>query len=382
MSNKFNEYIQSGNKILRCGFTTGTCATLASKACTVIHFTGQKIDTISIITPKGIEVIADVLNITISTNSITCAIRKDAGDDIDVTDGMLIYARIDFIDNNEINITGGEGVGLVTKKGLNQPVGEYAINSTPRKMIIEELTKLSKQYNYNKGYNVTIFAPEGKEIAKRTFNSNLGIIGGISIIGTTGIVEPQSLQALVDTIKVEINMHNTNCQKRLVLTFGNYGQDFITENNYKILSKYEQVKISNFVGDTLDLLYPTEIEEVILVGHIGKVVKLAGGIMNTHSKFGDCRVEIFSAYSSYHGASHETIQKLMHSATTDACIDILDEINLRDIVMKSIIEKASQHLQKRVDSKIQIGLIAFSNTHGLLKISDIAQELLDKWKGE
>lgn len=380
MTNKFNEYIQSGNKILRCGFTTGTCSTLASKACTVIYFTGKKIDTISITTPKGIEVVADVLNIEISTNSITCAIQKDAGDDIDVTDGMLIYARIDFIEQNEIIITGGDGIGLVTKKGLNQPVGEYAINSTPRKMITEELNKLSKEYNYTKGYKVTISAPEGKEIAKKTFNSNLGIIDGISIIGTTGIVEPQSLQALVDTIKVEINMHNTNCQKRLVLTFGNYGQDFITENNYKILSKYEQVKISNFVGDTLDLLYPTEIEEVILVGHIGKVVKLAGGIMNTHSKFGDCRVEIFSAYASLHGASQEVIQKLMQSATTDACIDILEEINIKETVMQSITEKASQYLQKRVDNKIQIGLITFSNTHGLLKTSQIAQELLEKWK--
>lgn len=381
-SNKFNQFVMSGKKMLRCGYTTGTCATLATKACAIIHFTGEKINSVKVTTPNGIDVIADVLDISIQNNKISCAIKKDAGDDIDVTDGMLIYSTLEFIPDKDIIITGGTGIGFVTKKGLNQPVGEYAINSTPRKTIHDELFNLSEFYNYNGGFKVTISAPNGLEIAKKTFNSNLGIINGISIIGTTGIVEPQSLQALVDTIKVEVNMHNHNNHKRLILTFGNYSHDFISSNNFDILLDYEQIKISNFVGDTLDLLYQTNIEEIILVGHIGKVVKLAGGIMNTHSKFGDCRVEIFSSYAAYFGASTSIIKELMHSATTDACIDILDDINLRENVIDLIIDNASKHMNKRVDNKLKIGIITFSNIHGLLKVSDDANYLLSHWKGE
>lgn len=381
-SRQLEEYIKSGNKLLRCGYTTGTCATLACKACALIYFTKKNIDTISVITPKGIEVVADVLDISINQNKITCAIRKDAGDDIDVTDGMLIYAIITFTKTNQIRITGGEGIGKVTKKGLNQPVGEYAINSTPRKMIEDELTNISLEYDYDGGFDVTIFAPTGEEISKRTFNSNLGIIGGISIIGTTGIVQPQSLQALIDSIEVEVNVHNANKVKRLILTFGNYGENFIGQSNYDILKNIEQIKISNFVGETLDLLYHTDVEEVMIIGHIGKVIKLAGGIMNTHSKYGDCRVEIFSSHSALNGASNEIIHQLMESATTDACIDILDNIGLRDKVLDSVMIKATQYINKRVNDKIKVGIITFSNIHGKLAISKTGEEMINKWKKE
>lgn len=373
-----NEYIQSGSKLLRCGYTTGSCATLATKACAIMLHTQEKISSVSIITPKGIEVVADVLEIILNEDSVTCAIRKDAGDDIDVTDGMLIYSTVSYT-TDDIFIEGGVGIGVVTKAGLNQPIGKHAINSTPRKMILEQLTKLKQKYKYNGGYKTTIFAPNGEKIAERTFNSNLGIIGGISIIGTTGIVEPQSLQALLDSIKVEINMHNSNKVKRLILTFGNYGQDFIGTNVFKVLSQYEQVKISNFVGDTLDSIFHTDIQEVILVGHIGKVVKLAGGIMNTHSKIADCRTEIFGVHTALNGGSQESVQQIMESATTDACIDILDSIGLKELVINDIISTASNHINRRIANKFKVGIITFSNIHGLLNISKTAQELLVHW---
>lgn len=377
---KLNQFIQSGDKLLRCGFTTGSCATLASKACAIMLFTKQEISSVSIVTPKGITVVAEVLDITIIENSVTCAVKKDAGDDIDVTDGMLVYSRVS-LSASEVAITGGVGVGKVTKSGLNQPVGEYAINSTPRKTIAEELTSLASEYDYTGGFDVCIFTPTGEEIAKRTFNANLGIIGGISIIGTSGIVEPMSMQALLDTIKLEIGMLNTSKHTRMIITFGNYGEDFIGRNNFDVLSNIEQVKISNFVGDSLDCIYHTDIEEVMLVGHIGKIVKLAGGIMNTHSKFGDCRVELFGFYAALNGASQEVIEQLKNSATTDACIEILDKISLREKVLQDILVSCTSYIQKRVNNKIKVGIITFSNVYGLLGISTLAEELLSKWKG-
>lgn len=378
---ELQHYIQSGNKLLRCGYTTGTCATLASKACTLIHFTATIPDIVTITTPKGIDVTAQVLDVTVTKNTVTCAIKKDAGDDIDATDGMLIYTTVTFTnavaDTSHVTITGGTGIGVVTKPGLNQPVGEHAINSTPRKMITDTLTQLAKEYDYKGSYHVKVFAPDGERIAKRTFNANLGILGGISILGTTGIVEPQSLQALLDSIKVEVAQHNANGEKRVILTFGNYGVDFIGENIFDVLTKSPQIKISNFVGDTLDSLTHTNIKEIILVGHIGKVVKLAGGIMNTHSKIADCRTEIFAVHSTLNGATIDTVQQIMDSATTDACIEILDQLGIREQVISDIIASASRHLNRRVNDDMKVGLITFSNKHGLLHVSDIAKDMVN-----
>ncbi len=277
-----NEYITKDGKRLRMGYTTGSCATAAAKAAAIMLLTQEAVKNICLITPKGIEISIDIEDIDIGHSYVCCAVKKDSGDDPDVTNGMLIYAKVSLIDKPQITIDGGEGIGRVTKSGLNQPVGNAAINSTPRQTITRELKTVSEDYNYNGGFSVVISAPQGADIAKKTYNSRLGILGGISIIGTSGIVEPMSDSAIIDTIKAEINIKLNENKKCLLITPGNYGEDFLKEDFRGIESA--AVKCSNFIGDTLEYASEIQIRSVLLDGHIGKIVKLAGDLFNTQSK--------------------------------------------------------------------------------------------------
>ena len=371
-------YIVKGSKKLRCGYTTGSCAAIASKAAAKMALTKELIYEETIITPKKIAVTTEVNNAEIFENSAKCSVKKDGGDDIDATDGMDIYSVVTLTEEKGVFIDGGKGIGRVTKDGLNQPKGNAAINNVPRQMIREELESVAIEYGYKGGFKVIIEAPEGEDIAQRTFNPNLGIVGGISIIGTTGIVEPQSIQALIDTIEVEMKMYSSNGAKDIILTPGNYGESFIENSEY--LKYKNTVKISNFVGEALDFSYQYGFENVLLVMHIGKGIKVAGGVMNTHSKYADCRKEIFTAYAALAGADIDVIKKLMESATTDAAIDILKNTDIYEEVIKNIINSAENYAVKR--SGVKCGIVFFSNVHGLIGISKNGKEIIDKWSME
>lgn len=373
----FEHFIVQGTTKLRCGYTTGSCATLAAKAATIMLFTGEDVYQSSIMTPKGLRVEVDICEIQREAESIRCGVRKDGGDDCDATHGTMVYVTVSKVKCIGIQIDGGQGVGRVTQKGLNQPVGEAAINSTPRDMITKELEELCKEYQYQEGLQVVIDVPEGEEIAKKTFNPRLGIVGGISIIGTTGIVEPQSMKALVDTIETQMRMNHANNIKKLVITPGNYGENFISQ--YPVLQQMKQVKISNFLGESLDFGATYQYEEILLVGHIGKMVKVAGGIMNTHSRYADCRNEIFAAYTALCGGSQSVVREVMESMTTDSCIEILEREGLNEVVLTQIIEAAQRQLEGRVAGSYRIGILVFSNEYGLLGISQTGRELLDTW---
>ncbi len=377
----FEHYITKGTKKLRCGYTTGSCATLAAKAAARMLLTDAVVETERIITPKGIGVMVHILDISKNESGlkeIRCGVQKDGGDDWDATHGTIIYATVYLLEEKRIIIDGGVGVGRVTKKGLNQPIGEAAINETPREMIRRELEEIASVYHYEGGFKVVIDVPEGVEIAKKTFNPQLGIEGGISIIGTTGIVEPQSVQALIDTIETEVRMYHASKVKGLILTPGNYGEAFIGQ--YPELAEQPQVKISNYLGEALDFAATYGYEKILLVGHIGKMVKVAGGIMNTHSRYADCRNEIFAAHTALCGGSQEVVQEIMESATTDQCITILEGLELKEVVLDRIIESAQMHLEKRAAGSYQVGIVVFSNVHGLLGSSKIGKQMLDTWE--
>lgn len=367
-------YINANGKKLKCGYTTGTSATLATKASAIILLTGEKVSKCSVLTPKGIEVCVDILNIEAHKDFAISAVKKDGGDDVDATHKALIYSKVSLCDEG-IFIDGGIGVGRVTKKGLDQPVGNAAINSTPRKMICKALDEVSAKYGYKGGFKVEIFVPSGEEIAKKTFNENLGIIGGISILGTSGIVEPQSVKALVDSIEVELKMLKANGISKIIISPGNYSDNFMKNN--QILQEISNVKCSNFIGDTLDLANSIGFEEILLVGHVGKFCKLSAGIFNTHSKVADGRTHIFTSYSALCGAKKETLVQIMESKTTDACIEILKEQNLCEKVMEEIINSAQNHIERR--SLAKIGIVMFSNVYGLLGKSKKAQEIIENW---
>ncbi|MBE7004256.1 MAG: cobalamin biosynthesis protein CbiD [Ruminococcaceae bacterium] len=374
----FEHYVRSGTQLLRCGYTTGTCAALAAAGAARLLLTGEAPRSVRLVTPKGWTVEVELADCTFDGNEARCAVKKDAGDDPDVTDGCLVYAAVRKTARC-VMIDGGEGVGRVTKAGLDQPIGAAAINSVPRRMIAAAVEEVCAEAGYGGGLSVVISVPEGAEIAKKTFNPMLGIEGGISILGTSGVVEPMSEQALIDTIGVEIRQAAASGGKRLILTPGNYGADYLHENALDALG-VPVVKCSNFVGEALDAAAAEGFAEVLLVGHVGKLAKLAGGIMNTHSKQADCRTELFTAHAAICGADTALCRALMDAATTDACILLLDEAGLRNPVIQSMLAAMQKHLDRRAAGKLLCGAVIFSNEYGGLGETAEAKELLEKWK--
>ena len=379
---KFEHYVRSGQKLLRCGYTTGTCAALAAAGAVRLLLTGTAPETVALRTPKGIVVEVAPLFCRKTADGAECAIEKDGGDDVDVTTGLPVIAQVALLpDVSGVVISGGKGVGRVTKPGLDQPVGEAAINHVPREMITEALHREAENAAYQGGFSVTISIEGGEEVAKRTFNPHIGVEGGLSVLGTSGIVEPMSQQAILDTIQLEMNQASLRAgtPRRLILAPGNYGLDYLHET-YPKFAAVPVVKTSNFIGDTLDMAASAKFEEVLLVGHVGKLVKLAGGIMNTHSHTADCRTELFCTHAALCGASREICSALMDAATTDACLDILDAAELRAPVLESLLRAIQLHLDRRAAGTFRVGAILFSNQHGPLGQTETAAQILNEWK--
>ena len=381
----FEHYVRSGQKLLRCGYTTGTCAALGAAGAARLLLTGREPETVALRTPKGIVVEVAPLWCRSTDTGAACAIRKDGGDDVDVTTGLPVVASVVLEpDAPGVRILGGEGVGRVTKPGLDQPVGEAAINHVPRQMIAEALEREAENAAYTGGFAVTISVEGGAETAKRTFNPHIGVEGGLSILGTSGIVEPMSQQAILDTIQLEMNQaalraKNAPGPRRLVLAPGNYGLDYLA-SALPQFERFPVVKTSNFIGDTLDMAATAKFEEVLLVGHVGKLVKLAAGVMNTHSHTADGRAEVFCAHAALCGARREVCAALMDAATTDACLDILDGAQLRGPVLESILAAIQMHLDRRAGGAFRVGAVLFSNQHGPLGETKTAKELMQEWQ--
>lgn len=365
---------------MRHGFTTGSCATAASKAACMALLLGIKKENIVITTPKGIDYKAEILDLSVSESMASCAVIKDGGDDPDVTSGAHIYATVSVIQkwdlgkNVEIVIDGGKGVGRVTKPGLDQPVGNAAINHVPRQMITDEILDVCNEAEFYGKLKVVISVPEGEEIALNTFNPRLGIEGGISIIGTSGIVEPMSSKALLDTIKVELNQRKEMGFDYVAVSPGNYGIDYMKKAyNYDL---DRSVKCSNFIGDTIDMAVELGFSKLLLTGHIGKLIKVSGGIMNTHSKEGDCRMELMAAAAVKNGVSLETISKILDCVVTEEGVRLLETEGKSRHVMDYIMEKIMFFLNKRAAGKIQIECVMYSNEFGELARSKGAKEWL------
>ena len=379
---QFEHYVRSGQKLLRCGYTTGTCAALGAAGAARLLLTGREPETVALRTPKGIVVEVAPIYCRRTDAGAVCAIRKDGGDDVDVTTGLPVIASVVLEpDAPGVRIFGGEGVGRVTKPGLDQPVGEAAINHVPRQMIAEALEREAENAAYTGGFAVTISIEGGAETAKRTFNPHIGVEGGLSVLGTSGIVEPMSQQAILDTIQLEMGQAALRAvsPRRLILAPGNYGLDYLHEK-MPALKNIPVVKTSNFIGDTMDMAAASHFEEVVLVGHIGKLVKLAGGIMNTHSRTADCRTELLCAHAALCGASRDVCAALMNAATTDACMEILDKAEMREPVLSSLLDAIQLHLDRRAAGAFRVGAVLFSNQYGPLGQTRTAKELLDEWK--
>lgn len=387
---------------LRYGWTTGSCAAAAAKAAAKMLLSGEEIRCVRLLTPKGIELYLDVESAVQRQESVECAVRKYSGDDPDVTDGLLIFARVsrnaggagessdagdtaktaaveyEYDDGHGIRIilSGGAGVGRVTKPGLEQPVGAAAINRVPRRMITEEVEEVCRSHGFHGTLKVEIFVPEGEETAKRTFNPRLGIMGGISILGTSGIVEPMSEKALTDTIYLEMKMLKESGYSCCYVVPGNYGTDFLSQR----LGAGDDlaVKCSNYVGEAIDDAGLLGMKGVLLIGHVGKFIKLAAGVMNTHSRQADCRMEVFASHAAMAGADAQTVRDIMACINTAEAVRILKEKNILREVMRSVMERIDTHLCQRAGDGLEIGAIVFSVEDGVLGASPGAMEMLGK----
>lgn len=363
---------------LNFGFTTGSCAAAGTKAAVYMLLTGKKKNKISIITPKGFQFDAEIVDIVCEKNKISCAVIKNGGDDPDITTGCHIVSTVSLLPKKNFKpyviIDGGIGVGRITKPGLDQKIGSAAINHVPRQMIEKEVLEVCNLCDYQGGIFVQISVPEGEEIAKKTFNPRLGIEGGISILGTSGVVEPMSTQAIKDTIKLELNQRKTLGFDSVVISPGNYGQEFLRKNFSYDLEK--SVKCSNFIGDTIETAIELGFKKILLVGHIGKLIKLSGGIFDTHSKNGDCRMELLVAAGVDCECDLTILKKVLKCVTTDEAIKVFYEHGIVKKIMDRIMNKIMFNLEKKSDGKIEIGCIVFSTDLGLLGQSDNAFDLL------
>lgn len=341
---------------LRLGYTTGTCAAGASYAAALL-LEGDPRDEIKLMTPAGIEVDLKVLDLHMEGEWAFAAIKKDAGDDPDVTDGIVIYSKLRKVEG-ETTIDGGVGIGTITKKGLFGELGEKAINPVPKKMIREAVAAVSDD-----NYEIIIFVPDGEVIGRRTYNENLGIVGGISIIGSTGIVHPMSEDALLKTIKLEVNVvkeeHGLN---EIMLVPGNYGEKM--REKYRI--DLPHVQMSNYIGDALKYAYEAGFRNITLLGHIGKFSKLSLGIFNTHSKNCDTRMEAFVYYLFMIGAPRDFIMKISTMNTAEEAMNLCVQNGYASAILE--MQKGAEARIKRYlkDDSLNIKVHIYSMEGGLI----------------
>lgn len=366
-------YIQHGAQKLRCGYTTGSCAAGASMAAAEMLLGGGEVRNVNIMTPKGIALELEIEEISRTADSVSCAVRKDSGDDPDITNGTLVFSTVRLAPEG-VTICGGIGIGKVTKDGLDQPKGEWAINSVPRKMIKKAVEQAAEKYDYHGGFSVEISVPDGEEIAKKTYNPRMGIIGGISIIGTGGIVEPMSSAALIDTIRMEEKMRRAEGYKNLIVTPGNYGESFLAEKMPYIGEK--SVKCSNFIGEAIVAAMEQGFESMLIVGHIGKLVKLGAGIMNTHSAEADGRIEVLVTCGLLAGCSRETLVGITKCAVTDGALELLKNEEKLSETMDILCRRIQYYLDAKVKGRIKAGAVIFSNAYGQLGVTEEGHRLL------
>lgn len=361
-----NYKIKNGKK-LRYGFTTGTCAAGAAKAACEMLYKQVPVKHVSLDTPKGWRIDLAVKDVSISSEFAYCCVIKDAGDDPDVTNGMHICARA-VKTKGGIEITGGIGVGVVTRKGIAVDPGKPAINPVPMQMIETEVKRVMPD---DAGVSIEISAPEGVSIAERTFNPRLGIEGGISIIGTTGIVEPMSEDSIKDSISLELSVLKESGADTAVFVPGNYGEKYALNELH--INHQNIVFVSNFIGDMFNQAVFYKFKNILLIGHIGKLVKVAGGIFNTHSKFADARVEILASHYALFAKNCDSLKAIMESATTEEAMEYINDDSFYNYLALTIVKRCSEF----VHNDITIEAVLFSEKKGLLGKSEGADELIN-----
>ncbi len=390
---------------LRSGYTTGICAAAAAKAAAVFLLTGRKPEKIEVCLEQDKK--AEFYVEYLQGDGSWCRVRKDAGDDPDVTNGVWVYGGVLCVDNFQweklcrqekgyvleeypgLYLTGGPGIGVVTKPGLSCPTGHYAINPAPRSQILGAVDEVRKKASYEGRLEVCVAVPDGFWLAQKTFNPRLGIVGGISVLGTTGIVKPMSEEALMETIRLEIRMKAAAGEQLLLLTPGNYGEMFLLQEMNITLG--EAVRCSNFVKDSVKMAVEEGFHKILLAGHIGKLVKVAGGAENTHSKYGDGRMEEMERLTmecvnqteNDHLTKNYSWEKLFkavrRSNTIEESIGILKEAGLDRQVLSRGAEKVKRKVEQWGEGELKAEVIVFSSAHKVMGKTRNADEFIQKY---
>lgn len=357
----FDTPVWHNGKALRKGYTTGSCATAAAKVAALMVLRQHIIHQVSIVTPSGVTLCLNIESPHIEGQQAMAAVRKDGGDDVDATHGMLIFARVTLNNGSDIVIGGGEGVGTVTRKGIGLPVGSAAINRTPRQTIESAVREV---IGPARGAIVEIFAPEGEERAKKTYNHRLGIVGGISIIGTTGIVTPMSEESWKRSLALELEIKREAGLERVVLVPGNHGERFVREQMG--LPADIVVTMSNFVGFMIEEAVRLNYRQIVLIGHPGKLVKIAAGIFHTHSHIADARMETLVAHLALLGAPHELLLLVSECDTTEAAMEHIDAAGFSHLyshLAQRICQRVMQNLRFTANPpQCDAIMFAFDNT--------------------
>ena len=339
-----DEYLYFRGKKLRYGYTTGSSATAATKAALMYLLDDSKHDIpeVTIKLPSGNSLTISVNSLEKKENSVLASVIKDGGDDPDVTHGLEIYSKVTLRNDSKINIFGGTGVGKVTKKGLPVAPGNSAINPVPLKMIRETVEEMLPE---GFGADVEISVPKGEETAKKTLNAKLGIIGGISILGTTGIVKPMSEESWKASLAIELKMALENAGNgEAIFLFGNRGKQYLSDNFDDNTS--QAIVISNFVGYMFDRACEFEAKKIYFIGELGKFVKVAGGIFHTHSRVSDAKMEILTANALLVGESTENMKKIMASNTTEEATKYIEKTEVYNLLAEKAKQKCEEYCRR------------------------------------
>ena len=335
----------------REGYTTGSCAAGAAKAACLLLQRNNLPERVEIPLPNSARLMMPILSGNCEFPVAKAGILKDGGDDADITHGLEIQAVVRCLSpQGDVHIRGGQGVGIVTKKGLAVAVGESAINPVPRQMIYQAVREVFPQEEIE----ITIEVPGGETIASRTLNPRLGIVGGISILGTSGIVRPMSEEAFKTSILPELDQAVAYGHKTVVLTPGHYGYRVATER-FEVPSE-AVIQMSNFVGFLLEEAVYRGIEQVILLGHIGKLIKVAGGIFHTHNRMADARMEILIAHAALAGFDPAALEHLAQIPTIEGAASELLLLGEQGLLHK-LAWLASQRAQMFTFERLKVSTI-------------------------
>lgn len=355
---------------MRCGFTTGSCAAAAVKAALLLLARNERRDKIELRLPGGETIAVPVRRVERTPEGARASVAKDSGDDPDITNGMLVTADV-FLEEHltETRIEGGRGVGVVTKPGLSVPVGMPAINPVPRQMILAAAREVLGDGAFCR---IVISLPDGELLAKRTLNPILGIEGGLSIIGTSGIVRPMSEEAFKDSLVPQISVAKAAGCDTLVFVPGKIGENAAV-HQYG-LPRAAVVQTSNFIGHMLENAAAQNIKSVLLFGHLGKIVKIAGGIFHTHNRVADARMEILAAYLALHGAPPLLIKEALRSAATESMLPLIEKYHLEG-VYRALAKRASERAERYVFQDLKVGTAMVTLKGKLLGFDENAEEI-------